>query len=363
MFSGMEHLCADLHDRGPAQPAGAAPATALGRPAAGRLNGCALARIAAAVPRTLVPATTARANAIVVQFLLDAGAVRASDIPAQWSDEVDVCRHALTNWLRREIGPLNCLSPAFWMQPVCAEQYQPPRPAEAPQLQVVWQQEREQQWVVGPRLEQLESAVPHLGATVLNILDRRSALGFPVFTPRDARGAASHLYWYGEDDETLVLDEQCGNDEEAKAAMRDDMVTTSDFTDAFPEWALTWKPQLLPTKKLRGLATSHVDPYVREIAALARELAALRLTDAFRPDIEGEFIGFGAVLAWREDDLAVRVYDDLLNFAHQGEFCDRIGEACFDLRDPTRFRAWQRQMRSRFKAIRLIDRLIQRLAE
>lgn len=298
-----------------------------------------------------------------MQFLLDAGAVPEKDIPVQWHDEVAVCRHALTHWLRRQIGTLHCLSPVFWLTPVTEYRYQPQQQGDATQLQAVWQQEQEKQWVVGPRLEQLEAAVPHLGATVLDILDRKSALGFPVFTPRDARGAACHLYWYGEEDETLVLDEQCGNDEEAKAAMREDMVTTASFTAAFPDWALTWKPQALPRKTLQALAIRHADPYVREIALLARELAALRLTDKFQPEIDGEYIGFGAVLAWREDDLAVRVYDDLLNFAHQGEFCDRIGEACFAMNNPAQFRQWMRDMRSRFQAIRLIDRLIHRLAE
>lgn len=327
------------------------------------MSGWALPRMAAAVPRTLVPGATARANAGIAQFLLDAGAVPERDIPPHWDDEIEVCRGALTNWLRREIGALHCLAPAFWIAPVADSPYQPQRQTDAAQLQVAWQQERERQWVVGNRLEQLEAAVPHLGATVLHIVDRKSALGFPVFTARDARGAASHLYWYGEDDESLVLDEQCGNDEEAKAAMREDMVTASDFAESFPAWALTHQPQTLSRSALAALATGHADPYVREIAALARELAALRLTDAFRPDIEGEYIGFGAVLSWREDDLVVRVYDDLMNFAHQGEFCDRIGEACFDLHSPAAFRKWQRDMRSRFRAIRLIDRLIHRLSD
>ena len=85
--------------------------------------------------------------------------------------------------------------------------------------------------------------------------------------------------------------------------------------------------------------------------------------DEYRPEIDGEFIGFGAVLSWRADDLTVRVYDDLINNAHQGEFCDVMGDVFFDLKEPRAMGAWQRKMHSRFDAIRLIDALIWRLSE
>ena len=92
-------------------------------------------------------------------------------------------------------------------------------------------------------------------------------------------------------------------------------------------------------------------------------MAHLRIKDDYRPEIDGEFIGFGAVLSWRTDDLTVRVYDDLINAAHQAEFCDVMGEVFFDLREPRAMRAWQRKMRGRFEAISLIDELIWRLSK
>ena len=78
--------------------------------------------------------------------------------------------------------------------------------------------------------------------------------------------------------------------------------------------------------------------------------------------IDGEYVGFGAVLSWREDDVTVRIYDDLLNLAHQAEFCDRIGELQMPLNEPQRMADWQQAMRTRFKAIGLIDRLIHQLS-
>jgi hypothetical protein len=40
-----------------------------------------------------------------------------------------------------------------------------------------------------------------------------------------------------------------------------------------------------------------------------------------------------------------------------------MGDVFFDLKEPRAFAAWQRKMRSRFEAIRLIDALIWRLSE
>jgi len=111
------------------------------------------------------------------------------------------------------------------------------------------------------------------------------------------------------------------------------------------------------------VAEDNGDAFTRNVAALLTKLARLKMKDDCRPEIDGEFIGFGAVLSWRADDLTVRVYDDLINMAHQWEFCDVMGDVFFDLNEPRAFAAWQRKMRSRFEAIRLIDALIWRLAE
>ncbi|MNN95472.1 hypothetical protein D3C81_2142840 [compost metagenome] len=58
----------------------------------------------------------------------------------------------------------------------------------------------------------------------------------------------------------------------------------------------------------------------------------------------------------------MRIYDDLINMAHQGEFCDRIGEVELPLDQPALLADWRKAMHSRFKAIGLIDRLIHALS-
>ena len=171
------------------------------------------------------------------------------------------------------------------------------------------------------------------------------------------------MYWYGEEDETFALDEACGDDEEARAVMLNEMVTKARLTEAFPAWSLAWQPATLDASRLARVAEDNGDAFTRDVVALLTRLARLKIKDDCRPEIDGEFIGFGAVLSWRTDDLTVRVYDDLINAAHQAEFCDVMGEVFFDLREPRAMRAWQRKMRGRFEAISLIDKLIWRLSE
>jgi len=321
----------------------------------------------ASVPLELTPRRLAAANATVARFLLEAKAVRERDIPATWNDALLVCQAALDTWVKREIGALHCLAPQFVLRPVWGSGRDSSgssmQKAEYSQVQITWFQQDEEQWAVGRGLERLQQATPTLGAAALDVLDAQSPKVYPVFTPRLTRDVVSMMYWYGDDDEEFALDEACGDDEEARAAMREEMVTKALLAEAFPAWALDGRAETLDAMALELIADRASEGYTRDIAALLARLSRLHIEDDCRPEIEGEFIGFGAVLAWQNNDLTVRVYDELVNAAHQGDFCDVMGEVIFDLDDPKAMRAWQRRMRRRFDAIRLIDGLIWRLSE
>lgn len=368
MLEGMGRVRTQLHRRDDAAPAAAAATAAVRLPAAdGMSAGWGLPRLDALVPLELTPRRLASANATVARFLLEAKAVRERDIPPTWNDELLVCQGALDAWVKREIGALHCLAPQFVLRPVLGSARDPcgssMQKIEYSQIQITWFQQDEEQWAVGRGLERLEQATPTLGATALDLLDAQSRYVYPVFTPRMTQDVASMMYWYGEDDENFALDEACADDQEARAAMRDEIITKALLTEAFPAWALAGQAETLDGSALGQIAEQASDEYARNVAALLARLARLHIMDDCRPEIEGEFIGFGAVLSWRKDDLTVRVYDDLVNAAHQSEFCDVMGDVFFDLHDPDAMRAWQRRMRRRFEAIRLIDGLIWRLSE
>lgn len=326
-----------------------------------------LPRLAGAIPLSVVPCQLAMANAAVARFLIQAGAVREGDIPQAWDDALQVCERALDAWVKRELGALHCFRPYFSLAAVDEAGGYPSASRKEPvryhKVDICWGECRERQWVVGDALETLERQQAGFGVAVLDVLREKSRFVYPLFMPDLACDVASYVYWCGEENEEAALDMECGDNEEEREAMREDMVTRKKLDEAFPAWAIAKSSKRrLPRGALARLAQDASDPLARDIAADVLALATLRIEDAFRPDVDGEYIGFGAVLSWREDDLTVRIYDDLLQLAHQSGFCDRMGELEIALDAPQAMRGWQSAMRVRFRAIRLLDRLIDRLS-
>lgn len=334
----------------------------------------ALPRLGLSVPRKLVPGRLGAANAAITRFLLDAQAFGEADVPAAFDDSMRACEQALSRWIARQIGPLSCLRPSFHMQVLDSrgnyiDLHRGSDRGELPSygaVEISWCEAGVQEWPIGERLQALETACAGLGATVLHVLHRQSLRAYPLFTPEVACDAASWVYWCGEENEETALDMQCGEDEAEREAARAEMVTRDLMDDAFPLWARTWPgrrardagPAGWQTIDLRRALAVVADPRLRVIVADAIALARLRIDDAFRCDCDGEFVGFGAVLSWSESDLTTRVFDDLMQQAHEGECHDRIGEVQMALNTPSAMKKWQLAMRPRFKAIGLIDRLI-----
>jgi PRTRC genetic system protein F len=350
---------------------GVRPATA----AVSRLGGGAypiqtLPRLASDIPHKIVPRRLTAADAKVARFLLAARTVQERDIPDTWDSVLDVCQAALDTWVKRELGPLHCLSPGFCMtligdtDPYLPETMQANtnEPFEYTSVNIRWHETSTQQWVVGAKLEALEHAAPGMGQAVLAILQRQGCFVYPVFTPEQACYQASLQYWWGEEDEKTALDMNCDNDED-REAMLADMVTRQTLNDAFPAWAVNIPNRKLPIPTLKRLCATVSDPMLGAIAADSLALAQLKLDSRYQPEVDGECLGWGALLSWNEDDVAVRIYDDMANSAYESEYFDHIGELEIPLDAPQALRAWQREMRVRFKAIRLIDSLIYQLAE
>lgn len=343
-----------------------------------------LARLHTAVPHVLVPPTLRGENAKLARYLLQAstqagaqvGAFRASDVPRRWSDPLAVCRTALERWVRRHTGPLRCIEPRFWLEPLAASPNSTLNYTSASRgggkktsedvrfetVRLAWCCEV-RQWPVGAGLEGLEHLLPGLGATALNILTQRSDWIAPLFTPVVAEYWAEWLYWYGDRDEEAALQENCGDDEQAKEAMRADMVTRAKLDAAFPAWALYPWQHRLPSAALKAAVTAGWPGSAAQVVADLLRLDRLKVQDDCRPDIDGEFIGFAAVLSWSEDDMTVRIFDDGVNLASQAEYCDIAGERMVSMAAPEEMAAWLKGMRRRMRVMALVDRLIWRLAQ
>ncbi|WP_245610686.1 PRTRC system protein F [Xenophilus azovorans] len=339
----------------------------------------ALPSLGAGVLLTVASSSQSGANAALCRFLVEAGVVREHDLPDNEADPLKACQRAIDAWIKRQVGPLHCLEPRFAVSVLDEHGNYPAmrdgRQTPYAQLDVYWCEYREAEWAVGQRLEALNAAMPNLGSTVLQVLREQSRYVYPLFTPDIADDVASYVYWQGEMDEEAALDMMCEDGDAAdREGMREEMVTRRMLDEAYPEWARRWlhrpgkgerrrkgAPAWRPCS-LRQAVKTLADRHLRQIAVDALALSQLTLTDDFKPDIEGEYIGFGAVLSWGEGDVTTRIYDDLLQMAHQAEFCDRMGEVMIPLNDPGALGVWFHHMGQRFEAIGLIDRLIHGLS-
>jgi PRTRC genetic system protein F len=311
-------------------------------------------RIGAQVPCSVTPTSLTANNAALSRFLIEAEAFTEADIPAAWDDSLSACQQALDAWLKREIGPLHCLAPGFYLR-ACAYE----------RVEIVWSETDVQEWPVGKGLERLNACLPGLGTVVFHILCCKSESVYPLFTPCLAFETCSSLYWCGLDNEEDALDMNYGDDEEEEREIaRAEMVTSAVMEASCPAWARGGPRGVALRYFTRFLrrALKRLTGEARQVAADALALALLEFDGSYAPDAEGLFVGFGGVLSWQQRDVTVHIFEDLVNYAYQCEGFDYMGETEIPLNDPAAFGAWQRSMRPRFKAIGLIDRLIHRLS-
>lgn len=324
------------------------------------------------IPVAFMPTSGQRVAGTVAAYLARAKAITRNDFPLAVSDPLAACAIALSNWLCRHVGDTVCLEPVFQLEPVNIERIDEFDEA-APGLKATdhqrvrgvhirWSESNICHWTVGPGLDKLEAAVPGLGATVLEVMERKSWQAYPLFTPTNVLDEASNQYWMGEADETEFLYSECGDDKDAWEAMRADMVTRAEIEQAFPPWTLHRPPPLTP-RRLHVISSEHADAYVRRAATLAAALMNTRTHSDFTARREGYFTGFCAVLCWRDEDIAVRVSDDYAHYAWQGDSYEEIGEVVLPLSDPSALRKWMRAMVPNLHAIGLIDQLLLHLVE
>ena len=329
-----------------------------------------LPQLHAAVPLRLLPDSGRAERCAITALLVDAGVIDAEALPASWQphvdDEIEVAHAALERWLRRNVPQWACLHPCFTIESLAPEAA-PARgnasEVEVAAIRIRWSEPYVAQWTVGAALDRLEAAVPRLGATLLHLLDQQRV--YPLFTPVVALEQASELYWYGEADETVMLEEYAGQcNAQEIAAVRADIVTKADIDAAFPAWATDWGRRRLSEGTLASLAASHPEREIRAIAGMAQRLSRLQFDNPYQPLCEGTYLGFGAVLCWREGDITVRLSDAMAQYAWEGDTdsCSDIGELTLSIGDVAGLRRWLRAMVRQLQVMRLIDRLLDALA-
>jgi PRTRC genetic system protein F len=331
----------------------------------------ALPQLDPGIPLRLVPKAARHRGARLAKVLIDAGLINADTLPARvGSDHMVTCRAALTAWLNQRLSGLRCLRPTFSLSLSQSNDGEAVRDGDAVTLhgQIAWYGGGGT-WCVGAALECLEDFHPRLGLTALRIIEEQSRRTLPLFTASTALEVAMDLYWYGEENEELALEEAGGDDQERRDEMRSDMVTRALFDATFPKWALRGASRCRPLghRALAAIAKRVTCARVRSVIDDLR--ARLRLPERARQaqeqQQEGYFIGFAGVLAWSPDDpVTPRVVDDFEQMVGEsGEFVEESGTREVDLSDPDDLLAWVKDMAPWFEAVRLIDGLIFNLAD
>ena len=112
----------------------------------------ALPGLGAGVPLTVASNSQARANAALCRFLIEAGAVREGDLPESESDPLKACERAIDAWVKRQVGPLQCLEPRFAVGVLDEHGHRPAMRGERQtayaHLDVYWCEYREAAWAV-----------------------------------------------------------------------------------------------------------------------------------------------------------------------------------------------------------------------
>lgn len=323
------------------------------------------------IPLRLVPKAAKHRGAQLAKVLIDAGLINADTLPARvGSDHTATCRAALTAWLNQQLSGLRCLRPTFSLSLSEPTQGDAASDGDAVTLhgQITWHGGGGT-WCVGAALECLEDLHPRLGLTVLRVIEDRSWQTLPLFTASTALDVAMDIYWYGEENEEVALEEAWGDDQERREEMRSGMVTRALFEATFPAWALRGATRRRPLghRALAAIAKRVTCERVRSVIDHVRALARLHLPERAlqEQDKEGYFIGFAGVLAWSADDpVTPRVVDDFEQMVGEsGEFFEESGTREVDLSGPADLRAWVKAMAPWFEAVRLIDGLIFKLSD
>lgn len=199
--------------------------------------------------------------------------------------------------------------------------------------------------IIGPAVKRLDADHLGLGETLMYWLSQAHRL-IPIYTPNDALGMASYVYWSGCDNETEWRD-MMERDGEDPADF--EIVTRAEFDKAIPLWASVPRQRIKP-KDLRGLDGNA--PWsksrTRRVATLLSRMADRHADKAVWPDPlpmpDGADIFLrAATLMWSDRDPMLRIADDFGNLAMEhGEYCEHFSEANF-IAAHARTRAAERQ--------------------
>jgi PRTRC genetic system protein F len=341
------------------------PATASTRSAAELLG---RARIASDVP-VVLQHNPDRQIATLALLLFDAGLLPDEALQRRRSQLSNTCRESLEAWIALHCAGLRVFKPKVSLS--VGETQNNDRTArdanQALRLQIEWYATDSQCLVIGPAVTQLEETHRGLGGTAMRAISTHSWCSIPVFTFDDQIDVASHTLWGGAESIDDHVQEYDLDTEEA-VQMRESCIDRADILERTPQWVFSVRDaNILKDRTLKRIARRSADPLCKAVASAILALRAAPepyhyLRDAM--ENEGEFVGFGAVLRWRADDLTPTVLDGLWEQAqNSGEGFESCGFHAQAIDDVDALRQWITNLTAMFRVLKELDQLIASLVD
>lgn len=166
------------------------------------------------------------------------------------------------------------------------------------------------------KVEALEAKVEGLGETAIHWLDTHIQPLCTAVTPNFCLYAAQYSYWYGEDDESLYVEECLGEGEDPEDV---DVYRRAQFDASFPKMAYE-AGEKLDKNALQGLL-SHPDGEVAALAAMLLEPEVEAVDGSYLQQFADEHLPLSTpaiCLAWSEGDDSVLIADDYMHLDNEG---------------------------------------------
>lgn len=185
------------------------------------------------------------------------------------------------------------------------------------------------EWIiVGRALEAIEATHPGLGRAALRILESTLChFGMP-HTPGGALELCQHLYWFGEEDESVAMEEE---GEDADIPRRDVLF------DGVPQWAYCgYSDEVvnMDSETFSACVERFADrPFGNFLASVLRLRDLERGNhDLFFPCFEEASTNLPPIVfGWRDDTDFVRIFDDNHRYCAEGEEAPWAGMLRFDV--------------------------------
>lgn len=311
-------------------------------------------RLGPNVPARLVNQPNEREAALALYAFLDAGVLTGEDITPNWTFD-SLIRSALDRWVRPHADKLTIFDIAVVLtdrleQFICGyDMGQEEVITECGFTEIdnvmafgilthSWQE-----LFIGTKLEKVEKKHPGLGKTALRYLYSALTQNIDCQTPDSALDDCRYIYWQGEDDESLYIEEMVG---EGVSIEEEDVYRRADFFTSLPEWAVYEKldeKSLWSIERLEAMVGGK---------GLAAQVAATTLSLA-RKSQDGSYdlphqtwrlgqdknISPALVIRWNPQDDVMRVFDDMYQYMIQGEGGGEVHRCFLAKTEPESLRA------------------------